>query len=135
MLADATLSGLIADRFYPVQFKEGFTIPAVAYQRMPGGSRPRTMHQVGNTEWGRLCWARYQFTCAGAGVSGAEQARVVAQAVKDASKTFDLSRNPVVTGQGAPNFVLSEWEQLQPNTTPIVFLRFVDIQIFIREEN
>jgi len=135
LLANTTLAGLIGTRLYPVQFAQGFTTPAIAYQLMPGQMRPYAMNQVGNSEWGKLAWARYQFTVAGGGASGSEQARTVAQALKVAVLGFDLSHNPVVTGGPAPNFVLSEWEMDQPQTTPPIFLRFVDIKMFIREEN
>lgn len=135
LLANASLAALIGTRMYPVQFAQGFTTPAIAFQLMPGQQRPYSMKQVGNSEWGKLAFARYQFTCAGGGASGSEQARTVAQALKDAVLGVDLSKNPVVTGGPSPNFVLSEWEMDQPNTTPAIFLRFVDIRMFIREEN
>lgn len=136
LLASTALSALIGNRLYAVTIDQGTAFPCAAMQRI-STQRIYSHDQLANPRWGKNGWARFQFTIFGDGASGAEQARTVAEALINALKTFNQGADPacpeVLTG--APNFVVNQWESVQPNTTPPKFMQFVDAKIFIREEN
>lgn len=134
LLGVAGVAALIGDRMYPVTFMERTLFPAVAYQRI-ATQKLYSNDQLGNARWGTNGWARFQLTIAGDGASGQASAIAVATAIKAGLKTFtigaDAASPPVLTG--APNFVISEWESVQPTTVPPKFLRFLDVRVFIQE--
>lgn len=136
LLSNATLAALISTRLYPVQIPPNPTFPCVAMQRI-ATERLYSMDQLSNANWGGKGWARVQFTCFGDGASGKLQAEAVATAIRGALKTFNVgaeTESPSVL-RGAPNFVLNEWETVEPETDPPKFKRILDTRMFIGEEN
>lgn len=134
LLGVSAVAALIGDRLYPVTFAERTAFPAVAYQRI-STQKLYSNDQLANTRWGTNGWARIQLTIAGDGASGYAQAIAVAAAIRDALKTFNIGSDqtspPALAG--APNFVLNEWDSVQPNTVPPKFLRFMDVKVFLQE--
>ncbi len=59
LVADVTVSGLVATRVYPMQMPQGATLPAITYQRV--ATTPHDdLELTQNHEWVRVqvdCWA------------------------------------------------------------------------------
>lgn len=124
VLANAAVTALLGTRLYPVTLDQNAINagqPCATYQRIA------TTHDYAqdrsNANWGRTGWARMQFTAFGTGASGAEQARSVASAIRVSLKDF------------AAAFVINDFERVEPDTVPPIFMRILDTRIFITEES
>ncbi len=76
LINDAMVSGLIGTRVYPLMMPQGFTLPAVTYQRV-SSDREYDLTD-GPVGW---CWARFQLDCYADSFSGV---RELAEAVRQA---------------------------------------------------
>ncbi len=78
--ADATVGGLVSTRVWPMKLKDGWTLPAITYQRISG---PRTHDTNGPT--GRAT-PRFQVDCWADSYSGVRALAVAVRARLDGAK-------------------------------------------------
>ena len=80
--------------------------------------------------------ARFQFTAWAGGKNGAQRVLACAQALIDGLKTFNASQLPASpdTLLAAPNFVLDQRLEVEPQTRPPVFRCLIDARIWFRDQ-
>lgn len=117
-----------ASRLYHQTVRQLPTYPAAAYQRI-ATRRVMTIQQASN--WMSSGWARFQFT-----ILDTDDVRLiqVMDAIRASLKTFDLSSDTGVSDQ-APNLVVRETVDVQPETKPPVFVALMDTTCFFRDVN
>jgi hypothetical protein len=125
LLADTAVSAALGTRLYHQTVRQLPPYPAAAYQRI-ATTRVKTIEQGSN--WMSSGWVRFQVT-----VLDTDGIRCIEtmDAIREALKTFDMSSDASPIGQ-APNIVVRETVDVQPETKPPVFVALLDANCFFR---
>jgi hypothetical protein len=135
LLADAAVLAALGPRLYHQTVRQLPPYPSAAYQRIMT-RRIGTIEQVDN--WMSSGWARFQVT-----ILDTDDVRLVEtmDKIRKALQTFDLSSedftgSPAVrVVRQAPNLVVRETVDVQPETKPPVFVGLLDANCFFRDVN
>jgi len=135
LLADAAVAAALDTRLYHQTVRQLPPYPAAAFQRI-ATRRIATIEQTGN--WMSSGWVRFQVT-----VLDTDGIRCVEtmDKIRKALQTFDLSSEDFIGSPAvrvvrqAPNLVVRETVDVQPETKPPVFVGLLDANCFFRDVN
>ena len=134
LLAYTALFSAIGGNLFLLQLPQsllnGSPFKALTFQRLS------TKRQYSHSSPADVGWCRFQFTAWANTTAAGADSHAIGYALFNALKTFNawaLPASPEVL-TGAPNFVINQYMEIEPQTQPPIYKNVLDVRIWFRDQ-